>query len=379
MIKRQTQGVDVRVPDVKRAGPKCVRTNIATGVFVFFTGLRKGGQMPDDQIQRELVFHQSSLDGMERLAELYRKCFNTTPPTNYFSWKYRDNPSGTLLGFEATHNGKVVASYGVIPENYLVNGKRRVVWQSMDTMTDPEYQRRGLFISLAKMTFDHLETVDPTFLLLGIPGEASYPGFTKKLGWTDIHQFALMFQDRRAFAALSALRRLPKLTFRNVTGTAESLADYLSSRVGLSDHIQNELTTDFLTWRVLNNPMRSLRLVEFSEGGIARGITVFSKDESGKSFVFLLDTASPDQMGRLTPAVLKYIFSETGARVVSTWEPMDSRLRQAYARSGLVKNPTTKGPMLFKQPLIAYCRQSAFEGFNATSASSFRLQPIMQD
>ncbi len=335
--------------------------------------------MPDDQIQRELVFQPSSLDGMDRLGDLYTKCFNTAPPEKYFSWKYLDNPAGTLLGFEATHLGKVVASYGVIPEAYLVNGKRRIVWQSMDTMTDPEYQRRGLFISLAKMTFDHLETVDPRFLLVGIPGDASYPGFTKKLGWTDIHQFSLLFQDRRAFLALSAVRRLPKLDFRVISGSADSLTDYLESRTGLSDHIQNEITPEFLTWRVLNNPMRQMMLVEISESGTAKGITAFSHDDSGKSFVSLLDYAEPDQVSRLTPAVLKYIFSATGSRVVSTWEPTDARLRQAYTRAGLMRNPTKKGPMLFKQPLIVYSRQPSFEGFCPTTIGSYRLQPIMQD
>lgn len=335
--------------------------------------------MPDDQIQRELVFQQSSLDGMDRLADLYGKCFNVAPPANYFNWKYRDNPAGTLLGFEATHHGKVVASYGVIPEFYLVNGKQRVVWQSMDTMTDPAYQRRGLFISLANMTFDHLETVDSDFLLVGIPGDASYPGFTKKLGWSDIHQFRLMFQDRRAFMALSAIRPTPKLTFRQVSGSADSLADYLRSRIGQSDHIQNEITSEFLTWRVLNNPMRKLELVEFSESGIPKGIAVFSNDASGKSFIFLLDVAEPDQLNRLTRALVKHVYKRTGASVVSTWEPMDPRLRLAYMRAGLMLNPTGKGPMLFRQPLIVYSRKKSFEGFTPTSAASYRLQPVMQD
>lgn len=334
--------------------------------------------MVDDQIQRELVFQQSSLEGLERLATLYETCFNVTPPASYFTWKYRDNPSGSLIGFEAMHRGAVVASYAVIPEAYLVGGQRRIVWQSMDTMTHPDYQRRGLFVTLANMTFDHLWTIDPEFLIVGIPAPASYAGFTKKLGWTDIHQFRLMFQERRAFKLLAAVRRPPKLAFRTITDTA-SLAPFFESRSAPTRLIQNEITPEFLTWRLLENPMRKFELVEFTESGIAQGIAAYTHDGSGKSFIVLLDAARPGELTRLAPAVIAHIFDRTGARVVSTWEPMEPNLRKAYLRSGLLLNPTPRGPMVFRQPLIVHSRQTSIAGFDTMSPHSYSLQPIMQD
>ena len=111
--------------------------------------------MPDDQIQEELEFHQTSeigFDTLGRFRELYRRCFDRVVDERYFTWKYCDNPAGSFVGFEAVHKGKTIASYGVIPEPYLADGKKVLAWQSMDTMTDPDYQRRGLFISLAKKT-----------------------------------------------------------------------------------------------------------------------------------------------------------------------------------------------------------------------------------
>lgn len=335
--------------------------------------------MDGDLIQRELVFQQSSLDGLDRLATLYHACFDVVPPVNYFSWKYRDNPSGSLVGFEATHQGAVVASYAVIPEAYVVDGRPRVVWQSMDTMTHPDYQRRGLFVTLARMTFDHLASVDPEFLIIGIPAPASHAGFTKKLGWSDVHQFRLMFQERRAFMAVTSIRRSPQLSFRTITGSATSLTEYLRLRPPPSRHIQNEISAEFLTWRVLDNPMRKLELVEFSHSGEPCGIAAFTNDDSGKSFILLLDVADPQQLPRLTPPVLKHVFQRTGARVVSTWEPLDKQLRNAYVRSGLMINPTQRGPMTFRQPLITYSAKKSFEGFDPTSPSSFSLQPVMQD
>jgi GNAT superfamily N-acetyltransferase len=334
--------------------------------------------MPDDQIQRELEFQPASLENLDRLTELYRASFKVNPTPGYFNWKYIENPGGKLLGFEATHHGRVVASYGVIPEHYLVNGQRRVVWQSMDTMTHPDYQRRGLFAKLANMTFDALRAYDHNFLLLGIPAPESHVGFVKKLGWSDIHTFGLIFTDKRAQLGLGLLRRKSPVSFREVTDT-ETLRPYLESRMRISRHIQNELSPEFLAWRGLTNPMHKINIMEFSEGGTAKGIVAYSVDDPRKTFVYLLDFGIDEDVIRLTPTVVREVLDRTGASVLSTWTPMDHLLGKGFFRAGVVANPTSKGPMLFKQPFIGLSGSSKFEGLDALSARSFMLQPIMQD
>ncbi len=334
--------------------------------------------MPDDQIQRELVVEQSSLSNLDRLSELYEASFNIKPATNYFSWKYLDNPGGKMLGFEASHQGRVIASFGIIPEQYVVNGQPCTVWQSMDTMTHPDYQRRGLFVQLANRTFDCLREIDPNFLLLGIPAPQSHAGFVKKLGWKDVHSFGLIFTDRRAQMALKLVQRSRGLSFRDV-GDTETLRPYLATRMRMSRHIQNELTPEFLAWRGLNNPGKKTNIMEVLENGMAKGMVVYSVDDPRKTFVYLLDFAVDEDVARLTPAVVKEVLNRTGATVLSTWAPQDYLLAKAYQRAGVLANPTSKGPMLFKQPLISLAGSKAFHGLDPHSVDSFKLQPIMQD
>ncbi|MFM7428668.1 MAG: GNAT family N-acetyltransferase, partial [Flammeovirgaceae bacterium] len=123
---------------------------------------------------------------LESLAELAKLCFNMDVDRSYFEWKYFDNPCGEVVAYVALSHNKIVAFYGVIPEWYCENGKVVKIFQSMDTMTHPDFRRLGLFVKLANRCFDDLAKENPDYLVLGFPAPASYSGFVKKLGWTSV-------------------------------------------------------------------------------------------------------------------------------------------------------------------------------------------------
>jgi len=87
------------------------------------------------------------------------------------------------IGFFARDiNGFPAAYYGVFPMRVVNNGVESVVAQSGDTMTDPDHRKKGLFVYLAKKTYEFAREQGIDFIF-GFPNEFSYPGFKKKLDW----------------------------------------------------------------------------------------------------------------------------------------------------------------------------------------------------
>ena len=99
----------------------------------------------------------------------YNTAYTGVENIGYFAYNDRDEPC---------------AFYGVIPALAKINNRPLVIAQSADTITHPDHQRKGLFVRLAKKTYE-LAADEGIQFLFGVPNMLSYPGFMKKLEWTD--------------------------------------------------------------------------------------------------------------------------------------------------------------------------------------------------
>jgi hypothetical protein len=151
-------------------------------------------EVPSYSIQR--ITRTMDLSSMVGLIET---CFSQRVDEKYFAWKYFDNPAGHVIGFVAISDGKIVSFYGVIPEWYWVGGEKRLIYQSMDTMTDPSFRRIGMFNKLAIMTYEAVRDIHPEFTIIGFPSPQSFPGFVNKLGWKHAFDWKYFFCYRFLF------------------------------------------------------------------------------------------------------------------------------------------------------------------------------------
>ncbi len=127
--------------------------------------------------------NESSYDD---LCFISSSAFGIDPGVSYFSFKNRTKCFGAShLGYIAYHNhtNEPAAFYGVYAYPVECNGTKYTGVQSGDTMTHKKHMGKGLFTSLANMTYElaQQEKIDFVF---GFPNENSYHGFVKKLGWT---------------------------------------------------------------------------------------------------------------------------------------------------------------------------------------------------
>lgn len=120
--------------------------------------------------------------------------FNELHPGKY-DMKYFENKFNTdftgksYIGYIAfAENGEPAAYYGVFPCILYNKHGEILACQSGDTITHIRHQRKGLFVHLAKITYE-LALKEGIKLVFGFPNENSAPGFYNKLGWEKSREF----------------------------------------------------------------------------------------------------------------------------------------------------------------------------------------------
>lgn len=98
--------------------------------------------------------------------------------------EYDTSCSGTsFIGYIAYSIDKQPAAfYGVFPVLCIINNEKVLLAQSGNTMTHKEHQGNGLFVQLAKLTYELCENENIKGVF-GFPNENSLPGFQRKLEW----------------------------------------------------------------------------------------------------------------------------------------------------------------------------------------------------
>lgn len=148
------------------------------------------------------------------LIYISKSAFNISPDLSYYKLKNATEKFGTInLGFIAYHNetNEPAAFYGVYSYPVSYQDKIYKAVQSGDTMTHKNHTGKGLFIKLAKLTYELAKNEGAQFVF-GFPNSNSYPGFVKKLNW--IHRENMKMYKLK-ISTLPLLKVVKKLPFLN--------------------------------------------------------------------------------------------------------------------------------------------------------------------
>ena len=130
----------------------------------------------------DLVVAEMREDDLDRIRTLYAAIRGSCRPEAFDRWRYFGSPEGTCPAVVALDGETVAGFYTLWPARVRLGQEVVLAGQSMDTMTHPDYQGRGIFIRLAKACYD-LAASRGYELLYGFPNPASYPGFVRRLDW----------------------------------------------------------------------------------------------------------------------------------------------------------------------------------------------------
>jgi GNAT superfamily N-acetyltransferase len=168
---------------------------------------------------------------------------------NYFLWRYLNNPNKDLLVCAAIDQGRVVANYSAT-EFRLLNRDNELLKsaQSLNTMTDPDYQGQGLFMKTANALYEEMKKRDYD-LIWGFPNNLSHWIFKNKLLWKDIYEFptlSLKVNNQKQYST----KDLRVVNSSNVN-------ELLFSKYYTKNHYQIDKTSEYLKWRYIDHPVNA--------------------------------------------------------------------------------------------------------------------------
>ena len=331
--------------------------------------------MANDEFQFQLL----DTSRLGELAEMFRLCFGQEVSESYFRWKYLSSPGGEVAAFTAESEGRVAAFYGLLAENYAIDGEATTIYQSMDTMTHPDFQRRGLFVKTARMTFDHVMAKLGHLRLIGVAGENSLHGLVNKLGWTNIERFRQVFVTRPLFRIRTALVNRVRLELAPIARFDEGRFNaYFARREPSPLPITPVPSVTYLNWRTFDHPYEEYDVIEIGEDGEPVGIIVGQLKNRGRYRLMLMDFRSVSMFQTHLPAAISWLFERQDIRTIYSWRPQMPAYREGLKRCGFTYNPFSKGPFSYRHPLITYADQPIIKGVDWYDASNFDFQPLHQ-
>jgi predicted N-acetyltransferase YhbS len=149
----------------------------------------------------EIRFRQGTEEDGPGIVRLFNTVFKKSRTVEEWRWRYMEGPCRKLLTILAVdHSERIVAHYALHPLWLTYRGKRVLGAQSLDTMVDPEFQGRGLFVETARRCYQ-LAKENGVKLLYGFPNENSHHGLEKSLTWLEARdlRFLYFFLDARRY------------------------------------------------------------------------------------------------------------------------------------------------------------------------------------
>ena len=136
----------------------------------------------------ELVYRIGDINTIDQQVKLFDETFNTNSTVKGWKRKHIDNPlSGKCTVMCAFDGDKVVGVNGFLPMDYEYKGQVIHTVQSCDTAVNPNYRGQGIFTKMIANAQDHFKN-EGFDAVVGFPNQNSYHGFTKKLGWIEMHR-----------------------------------------------------------------------------------------------------------------------------------------------------------------------------------------------
>ncbi|MFC2021450.1 GNAT family N-acetyltransferase [Chloroflexota bacterium] len=111
----------------------------------------------------------------------------------WWRWLYKDNPGGTGWIWLAEDNGKIAGHSAIIPVALKIDSQTVTGFQSVNTMTHPDYRRQGIYEILAKKTYAAAGQAG-SHIGFRFPNANSRPIALSKLDWFDVSSPQVWFK-----------------------------------------------------------------------------------------------------------------------------------------------------------------------------------------
>jgi hypothetical protein len=325
-----------------------------------------------------MIYKEFEISKVEQLnysdyENIFHDCFNIKVDDKYFKWKYFSNPHGKIVAFQAFSGNKLAAFYGVIPEEYWINGKKELIYQSMDTMTHSDFRNKGLFVKLAETTYKFIEDNNNPFKVIGIPGSNSLYGFINKLGWKKTKDIKYIFCNRILNKIQNNfIKKSIQITeFKKFDSKYDSFIESLT----IKEKVKKVFNSEILNWKIANPALSFINFEIRDSGNIIGYIIIKIVDD--KNYLIYYYEFSNENFDNVLSAFTSFIFKNYPVNNLFSWEPNNMNIKKIFRKSGFIINPFKKGPFSYRIPFIIKSSDSDF--INNCKNDMIFIQPIIQD
>jgi len=167
---------------------------------------------------------------------LFQNAFGRPTTEDHWRWKLKQQPSAVENVWLAVFDDKPVFQYAGIPTRFWLSQTPASTMVSVDTMTAPEFRRRGLLTQVAGRVYAEWRERGIAFVI-GLPNE-QWGSRASALGWQALFPLQWLVRPLRPEAILA--RRLNVPSLREATFPAAMWNRFLKGRVRRDPRVTTE-------------------------------------------------------------------------------------------------------------------------------------------
>ena len=278
------------------------------------------------------------------------------PPTpELWEWLFLRNPAADRFHyFVADAGDRLAGQYALSPRRLWHRGAVVTGLLSLHTATDPDFERQGIFRSLADAAYEDAARDAP--IVYGFPNVRSAPVFYSRLGWTELRPFPLLVCPLRSVAQASGALRLARPLAAIIAAAGRSggsgalvevdrfspWADELWQATRPSEGTAVMRDGRYLDWRYCDSPF-SYRRYAIEESGrrVAFGVLGFAPWRTGTAGYIMELVAAPGHR-RAASTILRQLVQDAdsaGASALISFAGRADPLRRVFLAAGFFPVP----------------------------------------
>ena len=298
------------------------------------------------------------------IVAAYRRLFPesaTEKSDAQLSWRFERGPHGPGLFAVARAGGdrQIVGMIALVATRLRIGSTLQSAYQAIDTVVDPAFRGRGVFIGLGQAAQDGSN--HDGRIIWGFPNANAASGWFGRLGWQNFGTVPFMVRPLRSGYFLRKLlpflgsidvplARQRKATATQIIKRFGDDADDLWNASRATDGIAVERNADWLNWRLLDRPNVPYRSVGSYDpkGGLEAFVSTCSLNKHGGNICYVMEAMSPlEKLASLAVLLRDEVAraARRGAEVALAWCPQSAPNRAAYRRAGFLPLPNLVRPV----------------------------------
>ena len=280
------------------------------------------------------------------------------------SWRFESNPHGPGLFAVAQAAGaddRIVGMIALVATRLNIGDSLVPAYQAIDTVVDPAYRGRGVFVGLGKVAQD--AALHGGRILWGFPNANAAPGWFGRLGWTNLGTVPFMVRPlrtgyflRKLHPALGKIdlslirvRRVARAMHHDIE-RFDHRADDLWQTSRTPAGVAVERSSDWLNWRLIDKPGTAYRNVALRDESdrLEAFVSTCVLDKHGGRICYVMEAMGAPSATLGLARLLRDEVAEAarqGADAALAWCPKFAPNRAAYRRAGFLPLPERLRPV----------------------------------